>query len=317
MFVYDGFIDGGTSPDPSAGEYNTGDYYDDVLGSEKVHDGVGWVYGVGQGPTVLGFSDATNPWTGVAKTSMESPSAFGSTGYFRTEDGGLTYQGLVTAAGQVWGFRDTDVRRKFVYRSAITSDVSETQWISMLINFNSTFDDGTNWASFDLGWVGDASAFNNQDHGVSVLAVGVESDSRKPFFLTTNGAQGIEENQVGASPLAADATHLLLLKIASEEGSSLYDEITMWVDPDLSAGEAGLTGGLVGRGIIRDDASGDLQSFSGLRLACKTGGGGGVAFDEFRMGTTFEDVTIPEPSLVTLAVSGLLGLLCYAWRKRK
>jgi hypothetical protein len=183
------------------------------------------------------------------------------------------------------------VRRKFVYRPAITSDVSETQWISMLINFNSTFDAGGNWASFELGWVGDVGAFNNQDHGVSVLAVGVESGSRKPFFLTTNDAQGIEENQVGASPLTADATHLLLLKIASEDGSSLYDEITMWVDPDLSAGEAGLTGGLAGRGIIRDDGSGNPQPFSGLRLGCKTGGGGGVAFDEFRVGTTFEDVT--------------------------
>lgn len=163
LVAYDGFKAGGANPDPSAGEYNTSAYHQDVLAAEKLFFDVGDpLYDVGQGPTALGFSDATNPWAGVTKTDYESPSAYASNGYFRMEDGGLTYQNLVTAAGQVWGFRDDDVRRKFVYRPAITTDVSETQWISMLINFNSTFDAGGNWASFDLGWVGDVSAFNTK-----------------------------------------------------------------------------------------------------------------------------------------------------------
>ena len=34
-------------------------------------------------------------------------------------------------------------------------------------------------------------------------------------------------------------------------------------------------------------------------------------------GTNYVQVVVPEPSTLALLVSGLIGLLCYAWRKRK
>lgn len=41
--------------------------------------------------------------------------------------------------------------------------------------------------------------------------------------------------------------------------------------------------------------------------------GGHVGFDN----VTLDAAAVPEPSLLTLFASGLLGLLAYAWRKRK
>ncbi len=40
-------------------------------------------------------------------------------------------------------------------------------------------------------------------------------------------------------------------------------------------------------------------------------------YDEIRLGTAWSDVVVPEPSTVILLATGLISLLCYAWRKRK
>lgn len=51
------------------------------------------------------------------------------------------------------------------------------------------------------------------------------------------------------------------------------------------------------------------------------GGSGGGEVDAFRLGTTWTDVTgvntVPEPGAMCLLGAGVLGLLAYAWRRRK
>lgn len=43
-----------------------------------------------------------------------------------------------------------------------------------------------------------------------------------------------------------------------------------------------------------------------------------ASIDELRIGTTWSDVvSVPEPSTLALFVTGMIGLLAYAWRKRK
>lgn len=50
------------------------------------------------------------------------------------------------------------------------------------------------------------------------------------------------------------------------------------------------------------------------------GGNGGGELDAFRLGTTWTDATgvatVPEPGTVALLLTGVMGLLAYAWRKR-
>ena len=46
----------------------------------------------------------------------------------------------------------------------------------------------------------------------------------------------------------------------------------------------------------------------------ETGGGSGSANWDY---VNVNPVSTPEPSTLTLLVMGLIGLLCYAWRKRK
>jgi hypothetical protein len=61
-----------------------------------------------------------------------------------------------------------------------------------------------------------------------------------------------------------------------------------------------------------------IASYGGQKLKISlcgysTGGAGRIAFDNVRL-----DVAgVPEPGTITLLASGLIGLMAYAWRKRR
>jgi hypothetical protein len=107
----------------------------------------------------------------------------------------------------------------------------------------------------------------------------------------------------------AAATTDASLYVAKFDFLSGSDKVTVYANPTL--GTEPTTAALV-----KTDA-GDM-SFDALSLASFNGG---VFYaDEIRLGTTFASVTpssVPEPSTVGLLVTGLFGLLAYAWRKRK
>ena len=85
------------------------------------------------------------------------------------------------------------------------------------------------------------------------------------------------------------------------------DALTMWRNPDLSSGEPG--GGVTVSGFDME-----IDGFGVMR-----NGNTSYTFDELRMGTTWDDVTvtpIPEPGCAVLGALGL-GLFGCALRKRR
>ena len=55
-------------------------------------------------------------------------------------------------------------------------------------------------------------------------------------------------------------------------------------------------------------------------ITCQTWGSGhasGSAHDYFVDNVTLSSSPVPEPGTITLLSAGLIGLVCYAWRKRR
>jgi hypothetical protein len=111
---------------------------------------------------------------------------------------------------------------------------------------------------------------------------------------------------------------MLLLKISY--GAADADTAQLWVNPNLSLGEAGL-------GPAAATIASDVLTFNGIRLTAGGSQNGGVAaasgtLDELRVGDTFADVTpttapVPEPTALTALGMGTLALLSRRRRKAR
>ena len=66
-------------------------------------------------------------------------------------------------------------------------------------------------------------------------------------------------------------------------------------------------------GMIADYAAYNLSNLNDAQFQAKMG----LLAGHYSDSTVVPDITVPEPSAIILLASGLLGLLCYAWRKRK
>lgn len=112
-------------------------------------------------------------------------------------------------------------------------------------------------------------------------------------------------NTVG-SGLADGAVHLLLAKMLVDAGS---DSVDLWIDPDLSGGEAGLLPADLSAG--GSDLFGNWLNSVGFSV-----GDAGGMIDALRVSNEadgFEAVTMPEPGALALLLAGGAGL----WMRRK
>ena len=108
-----------------------------------------------------------------------------------------------------------------------------------------------------------------------------------------------------------DTQSMLLFKI--DYGAANADTGSLWVNPDLSLGEAGL-------GAPHATISDNL-TFNRIRISAGGSQNTGATLaasgvmDEIRIGTSFNDMlVVPEPNALVLAV--LLLALCGAWHRR-
>ncbi|WP_411847074.1 hypothetical protein AAFN60_06385 [Roseibacillus persicicus] len=123
-------------------------------------------------------------------------------------------------------------------------------------------------------------------------------------FGTSNYGFRVNNSTVGDMGVASDASvHLFVVRF-DFSASAASDQVTTWIDPTLGAGDP--TGGVTLSGA---DLAWDTLAFSDYASNSSS-------WDEVRFGTTFDSVTIPEPSVVLFSTVGLFGLFGLIRRRR-
>jgi hypothetical protein len=140
-------------------------------------------------------------------------------------------------------------------------------------------------------------------------------------LLVTNPWSGVYASNAGTTGLTTGVATTLVGKVVTT--SAGVQTLTMYAvgagtqftnDTDLGAA---VCTGTLNLGTYYDDSFGVTSVGVYSRIAAA---GAERVVDNIRIGTTLADVTgavVPEPSTLALLVGGLIGLIAYAWRKRK
>ena len=217
-----------------------------------------------------------------------------------TSTEGLTYTPLLTQQGlstfTVGGSSEANA-----IRFTNTSMSSGTVYFSQLVNLRELVVRG---GPMMVQLVGQAGS----DRGV-LLFVGWVTHPNDPinhtWDVTAHDGSGGSTADTGITS-TLDTTFLVGRIDFDTNGNN--DTVSFYVNPDLDAEPATADAVVSNR---------NIGVMNGYRV-CATQANHSMKVDEIRIGTTWADVTpIPEPGTLALLATGLIGLLCYAWRKRK
>jgi hypothetical protein len=109
----------------------------------------------------------------------------------------------------------------------------------------------------------------------------------------------------------AGTTHFVVEKIEFNYagGNGTNERVSFFIDPTALESEPGTP-----TAVVSNSNVGTISALGYYVLKQPDS----MGVDEVRIGTTWADVApVPEPSTLALLAAGLVGLLCYAWRKRK
>ena len=193
--------------------------------------------------------------------------------------------------------------------STITAATSTTYWISMIASTSGIVPgSGNDAASIEI-----RNASN-----VELLSVGAFGSSAnwRIRARSSNRATSGFSDAGDTSNSGTDA--FLLIRVDVDTSGAGADNIYFWTDPTLGAeptivsAESSITG--------TNFWDADEFSISRIRSGVINSGSTGdktLNYDEFRLGTTFADVTpIPEPGVFALVLSSILGVIGIGRRRR-
>jgi hypothetical protein len=198
------------------------------------------------------------------------------------------------------------------------------------------------WASFMMQWVGPTTAGSSTNQfvrkgdivfrggattnapggGTEFLDIGSPNAGntigRTPDVFSMwrgpDAGNGVLNTGLGTTTVPLNNSTFVLVKFVLD-GTNGFDTAYMWlnwtnltIEPDIALASA-------------TNNSGNMDGFNNIRLDANGGNAAGtntvIAFDEFRLGQTFGDVSVvPEPTVVTLATIGGLSVLALVRRRR-
>lgn len=232
------------------------------------------------GDTFIGGTGGTG-WAG-AYTSFESDSrSTAQTKSLTYSNGDITVDG-----GDVAGRYQppTAVSHGTVFLRELPAITSDEVYFSFLMQVHSD-GDMTEWNQFGLQ---ETNVLNAAQ--ATVIANGTKWSLRAAGTTT----------DVGGATVANDQTYFVVVKAEKIASATDYNRLTVFIDPDdLVEGNNASTS-------LDADTGMDLSSggYFGFRKSSYDSGDDQAFFDNFRVGTTFESVVVPEPGSVALMLVG-------------
>lgn len=264
VVAYDGY-NTGVSADTANGIYQAGA---NIYGS---------VNKTVQGGSIVGFG--SSDWVG-------------STGLIDANSTGLTAAGIDYATGgsiRYAGRNDTTTRA--VRRSLDSYTGSSTYYVSMLMSSEILETTGAAYGGFNSG----TDAFISDGYGIffgfAGNGTGMDLVVRQREALG-GGDYGLVTTVLGTA--AADTTYHLVAQIDVNAVGSAED-VTIWLNPTSSSDVAAAS--------LTAYSMPNTGSISVMSVSAKDFNGG-VSFDEMRLGTTWNDVAVPEPATIGLLWAG-------------
>ncbi len=255
----------------------------------------GFNYNSGEG--LLGGSD-WNPSGGKDGGTGWAEAWQGDTGRQPTVADGLTYPDVPVGGGSAYKADRMEVQRKLGSEAMAAVTGNNTVWFSFLL------EPGENKEDMQVKFYGpyhtDPSWW--YDRGIGVQA---DKDDGDPATMTISPELGNNKGDfIDAG--ATGTTSLIVGKIVfgTQTGDDIDTSLTVWANPDVAAGEGGLSGGTSISGIV-DLTTTDFGEYFFVR----GGGSSGGSVDEIRLGNTFGDVVVPEPATLSLLALGALSVL--------